>query len=68
MNEYRTRLIADVVTGQLGVREADKRLSEVNNLDLSPWDDIRGLNYYPSNMSMPHHLREKEKADGSGNS
>ena len=22
MNEYRTRLIADVVTGQLGVREA----------------------------------------------
>ena len=31
MNEYRTRLIADVVTGQLDVREADKRLSDVNN-------------------------------------
>ena len=30
MNEYRTRLIADVVTGQLDVRQADKRLSDID--------------------------------------
>ena len=28
MNEYRTRLIADVVTGQLDVREAAAQLQE----------------------------------------
>ena len=29
MNEYRTRLIADVVTGQLDVREAAVQLQEI---------------------------------------
>ena len=29
MNEYRTRLIADVVTGQLDVREADKSFQRI---------------------------------------
>ena len=36
MNEYRTRLIADVVTGQLDVREAAKRLPDPGNDDPQP--------------------------------
>ena len=35
MNEYRTRLIADVVTGQLDVREAAAQLQE------APWAGSR---------------------------
>ena len=68
MNEYRTRLIADVVTGQLDVREADKKFSEDNNLALSPWDDIQGLESISAEGGGQRHLREKEKTDGSGNS
>ena len=39
MNEYRTRLIADVVTGQLDVREAAAQLT-AGPLDNTPADDI----------------------------
>ena len=61
MNEYRTRLIADVVTGQLDVREADKRLSEGSNLALSPWDDIQGLELLsPEDVDAPPSSREGE--------
>ena len=40
LNEYRTRLIADVVTGKLDVREAAAALSEVEAPDL---EDIIGI-------------------------
>ena len=36
INEYRTRLIADVVTGQLDVREAADRLAESGTVDPRP--------------------------------
>ena len=36
MNEYRTRLIADVVTGKLDVREAAERLPDPNSEDPLP--------------------------------
>ena len=40
LREYRTRLIADVVTGKLDVREAAAALSEVEAPDL---EDIIGI-------------------------
>jgi type I restriction enzyme S subunit len=38
INEYRIRLIADVVTGQLDVREAATRLSDETPLEVPPFD------------------------------
>jgi type I restriction enzyme S subunit len=43
MQEYRTRLTADVVTGKLDVREAAARLPELSSSgDLAPNDDDGG--------------------------
>lgn len=36
MQEYRTRLTADLVTGKLDVREAARKLPEVDDHSLSP--------------------------------
>jgi type I restriction enzyme S subunit len=41
LREYRTRLVADVVTGKLDVREAASRLTE-ENVDPATEDDIYG--------------------------
>ncbi len=41
LNEYRTRLIADVVTGKLDVREVTEELPEINSLDEAEhFDDV----------------------------
>ena len=42
LGEYRTRLIADVVTGKLDVREAAADLSEVDRVDLGDIIEIDG--------------------------
>ena len=41
LSEYRTRLISDVVTGKLDVREAAARLPEVDPLETE--DDLETL-------------------------
>ena len=38
LREYRNRLIADVVTGKLDVREATAKLPEVDSLAADDWD------------------------------
>ena len=39
MQEYRTRLTADLVTGKLDVREAAAKLPEVDQVEVSGSDD-----------------------------
>ena len=41
IREYRTRLVADVATGQLDVREAAAKLPD-ESVELEPFDDIEG--------------------------
>ena len=42
LNEYRTRLVADVVTGKLDVREAAARLPEESD-DFDPFNETDNL-------------------------
>ena len=42
LREYRTRLVADVVTGKVDVRDAATRLPDEAPLD-APEDDIDGI-------------------------
>ena len=58
--EYRTRLIADVVTGKLDVREAAAELPEVDSL---AEDDLDGTIHDREN-SNPGELDAEESAEG----
>ena len=49
LNEYRTRLIADVVTGKLDVREAAAELPEVDPL---AEDDLDGTIHDRENSNL----------------
>ena len=49
LNEYRTRLIADVVTGKLDVREAAAELPEVDSL---AEDDLDGTIHDGENSNL----------------
>ncbi len=47
LREYRTRLVADVVTGKLDVREAAAKLSDEALIDLPDNDSVETLEYEP---------------------
>ena len=57
LREYRTRLIADVVTGKLDVREAAANLPESQSVTTENWS---GINQTQSHSDATEHYIAKE--------